>query len=410
MKSIFYYYNIACIKLNINNKLITTTNSITLSNLKQTLILLDYMDIDYLPITPYIKGLGGTQLSYIFLGIELSKYYNIIILNKKNTSDIIYMNDIYIIQYKSDKEIIEYINNIQPNIVIYNFIELGSFLKTNVNKKIEIMMYEHICIYSNFEYKIKQNYYNYYDKILFVSQNQYNTYKKYIKINEEKTIILNNGLSPIFYNNLIEYDILKQKKLSIIYISNPQRGLECFEYIFPLLKSKYPSITLEIYSSLDIYDMNDNIALENLYKRLSKIEGINYNKSISQFELIEKLNSSLLFIYPTFIEETFCNSMIEAMSCGCYVISTNIGALKEIAYPYGDFIDIDIKKSPSHPYYESIDANYINDIVEKSVDIIEKYINNDSELENILQKQIEFIKKKYSWENQADYLYNFIKN
>ena len=53
-KCIFYYYNIACIKLNINNKLITTTNSITLSNLKQTIILLDYMDIDYLPITPYI--------------------------------------------------------------------------------------------------------------------------------------------------------------------------------------------------------------------------------------------------------------------------------------------------------------------------------------------------------------------
>ena len=102
--------------------------------------------------------------------------------------------------------------------------------------------------------------------------------------------------------------------------------------------------------------------------------------------------------------------MIEAMSCGCSIISTNIGALKEIANPYGDFIDIDINKSPNHPYYESIDANYINDIVEKSVDIIDKYINNDSELENILQKQIEFIKKKYSWENQADYLYNFMNN
>ena len=32
------------------------------------------------------------------------------------------MNDIYIIQYKSDKEIIEYINNIPPDNVIYNFI------------------------------------------------------------------------------------------------------------------------------------------------------------------------------------------------------------------------------------------------------------------------------------------------
>ena len=405
-KSIFYYYNISCIKLHINNHITTTTNSITLSNSKQTIILLDYMDIDYLPITPYIRGLGGTQLSYIFLGIELSKYYNIIILNKKNTPEIIYMNDIYVIQYKSDKEIIEYINNIQPDVLIYNFIELGSFLKMNLNKKIQFIMYEHICIYSNFESKIKQNYYDYYNKIIFVSQNQYNTYKKYIKINEEKTIILNNGLSPIFYNNLIECDILKQKNLSIIYISNPQRGLECFEYIFPLLKNKYPTITLEIYSSLNIYDMTDNTSLENLYKRLSKIEGIHYNKSISQFELIKKLNNSLLFIYPTFVEETFCNSMIEAMSCGCYIISTNIGALKEIASPYGDFINIDINKSPSHPYYESIDSNYINNIVDKSVDIIEKYINNDSELEELLQKQIKFVKKKYNWENQGDNLYN----
>ena len=405
-KNIYYYYNISCLKLNINIEKSITSNSINLINSKKTIILLDYMDINYLPITPYIKGLGGTQISYIFLGIELSKYYNIIILNKKKDHNIVFMNNIYIIQYKSDNNIIEYINNIQPDIVIYNFIKLSEFLKSNLNKKIHIIMYEHICIYSNFECKIKEDYYNYYDKIIFISQNQYNNYKKYVKINENKVIILNNGLSPIFYNNIIKNSILKQKKLSIIYISNPQRGLECFEYIFPLLKNKYSNITLEIYSSLDIYDMKDNNSLENLYKRLSKIEGIYYNKSISQFELIQKLNNSLLFIYPTFVEETFCNSMIEAMSCGCYVISTNIGALKEIANPYGDFLDIDINKSPSHPYYESIDANYISNIVEKSVNIIEQYLNNSEKLELRLQQQIEFIKKKYNWKNQADYLYN----
>ena len=60
---------------------------------------------------------------------------------KKNTPEIIYMNDIYVIQYKSDKEIIEYINNIQPDVLIYNFIELGSFLKMNLNKKIQFIMY-----------------------------------------------------------------------------------------------------------------------------------------------------------------------------------------------------------------------------------------------------------------------------
>ena len=78
------------------------------------------------------------------------------------------MNDIYIIQYKTEEQIIEYINNIRPDTVIYNFIELGNCLKTNLNKNIKLIMYEHICIYSNFEYKIKQNYYNYYDKIFLL--------------------------------------------------------------------------------------------------------------------------------------------------------------------------------------------------------------------------------------------------
>ena len=142
-----------------------------------------------------------------------------------------------------------------------------------------------------------------------------------------------------------------------------------------MLKSKFPSITLKIFSSLDIYDIKDNSSTKLLFDRLIKIDGVSYNTSISQYDLVNELNKSLLFIYPTFVEETFCNAMIEAMSCGCYVISTNIGALKEVANPFGYFIDIDINKSPEHPYYESIDANYINDIVEKSVDIIKQYIN-----------------------------------
>ena len=47
--------------------------------------------------------------------------------------------------------------------------------------------------------------------------------------------------------------------------------------------------------------------------------------------------------------ETFCNAMIEAMSCGCYVISNNIGALKEVADPYGYFIDINVMEMKHLP-------------------------------------------------------------
>ena len=410
-KNIYYYYNISSIKTNLSNYSTVFNNQITLDNNKKTIILLDYMDIDYLPITPYKRGLGGTQSSYIFLGVELTNYFNVIILNKNKSPEIIFMNNIYTIKYNingddSNNNIINYINNINPSFVIYNFIAAGDFLRTNINKTIKLIMYEHICIYSNFEDKLKYNYTNYYDKILFISENQYNTYLKHHKIETNKKIILNNGLSPIFYNNTLSNLILQQKELSIIYISNPQRGLECFEYIFPLLKSRFPTIKLKIFSSLNMYDIEDNSSTKRLVERLIKIDGVSYKSSISQYELVEELNKSLLFIYPTFVEETFCNAMIEAMSCGCYVISTNIGALKEVANPFGHFINININKSPEHPYYESIDADYINNIVEKSSEIIDNYNVKNYNLECTLQKQIEFIKKKYNWKNQATKLYD----
>ena len=50
-----------------------------------------------------------------------------------------------------------------------------------------------------------------------------------------------NGLSPIFYHNNIE-NVLETKELSITYISNPQRGLVNFLYIYPLLKQKYKNV------------------------------------------------------------------------------------------------------------------------------------------------------------------------
>ena len=38
---------------------------------------------------------------------------------------------------------------------------------------------------------------------------------------------------------MIKFPILKNKELSIIYCSNPQRGLENYIYIYPKLKEKY---------------------------------------------------------------------------------------------------------------------------------------------------------------------------
>ena len=405
INKLLYYYYYASISYFYNSKVffnhnITNIdyNKIEIKNNKKVIILLDYMDINYTLISPFLKGLGGTQTSYIYLAIDLSIHYNVIILNKNDNFNIINQNNIYTINYIDNVNMINIINNINPDCVIYNFINLSEMLRCNiVNKNTKLFMYEHLTIYSNFESKIKSNYKDYYDKLIFVSENQYNDYNNYLDLN--KTIILNNSLSPLFYynkciNNYHE-SLINKKKLNIIYISNPQRGLECFKYIFPLLKNKYPNITLDIYSSLELYDIKDNDYLNQLYEDLKNIENVNYNKPVSQIELISKMNESLLFIYPTFIVESFCNSMIEAMSCGCYVVATNLGALKSVAHPYGTFVDINIDNKISHPYYESITNEYINNIVSESSRIIDLYLNDSIKLDNYLKNQINFIKKKY---------------
>ena len=153
INSLYYYLNTIYNKLGIDSCEILK-NNINIKSEKDTIIFLDTMDINYDCNTPYIKGLGGTQLSYIYLGLELTNKYNVIILNKNNKG-IMLNNNIHFIHYNDMNEMLIYINNINPDIVIYNFIDMGKILKENIKNDILIYMYEHITIYSHFKLKLK---------------------------------------------------------------------------------------------------------------------------------------------------------------------------------------------------------------------------------------------------------------
>ena len=392
---VYHYLYLISKKLNIDlyekidNKLVLNTN-------RKTIILLDAMNIEYDIYTAYEKGLGGTQLCYINLATILSKNYNVILINKGNDKNIKLLNNIYILNYNRIDDMCTYINNIQPYIVIYNFIEYGKILKESIYCNTKLWMYEHITVHSHFDLKKKSDYYNYYDTIVFVSRSQKLEYCRNCKINMENSLILYNRLSPIFYFNKIENNILENKELSIIYCSNPQRGLDSLLYIYPILKRHYKKLKLKIFSSLEMYDIEDNDDLKILYNKFAVMEDVEIKKCISQQELVKEMNKSLLFIYPTYVTETFCNSCIEAASCGCSIISTNLGALNEVLEDYCDLVDVNVKNM-IHPYYDIINNDYINEIVEKSCLIIDEYLKKSEILENKLKNQIVFIKKKFNW-------------
>jgi UDP-glucose:(glucosyl)LPS alpha-1,2-glucosyltransferase len=52
----------------------------------------------------------------------------------------------------------------------------------------------------------------------------------------------------------------------------------------------------------------------------------------------ENLHNYHIFAYPNIWEETFCISALEAMAAGCYLITTNFGALFETCAEFASYV------------------------------------------------------------------------
>ena len=71
---------------------------------------------------------------------------------------------------------------------------------------------------------------------------------------------------------------------------------------------------------------------------------------------------------------------------------------------YVDLIDVNVENM-NHPYYDIVNNKFIDNFVEKSSNIINKYLNNDLELEKKLKNQIFPYKKKYNPSNYCNDLF-----
>ena len=69
---------------------------------------------------------------------------------------------------------------------------------------------------------------------------------------------------------------------------------------------------------------------------LPNVNNIGYKPNI---EVIEAMQSTHIFAYPSIWEETFCISAIEAMAAGNMAIVTNFGALYETCTEYAHYVN-----------------------------------------------------------------------
>ena len=107
-----------------------------------------------------------------------------------------------------------------------------------------------------------------------------------------------------------------------IYTSCALRGLGWALEIIQEIHKTFPETTLVIFTNLANVKPDD----ANIIKKLPYIS---LNARVSQEQLSNELLQSMVWLYPTDFNETYCISAVEAMAAGCLVVSVDLAGLKD---------------------------------------------------------------------------------
>ena len=189
---------------------------------------------------------------------------------------------------------------------------------------------------------LKDNGWKKFDHFVFVSQWQRDQYVLVYKIPYHKCTVIHNAIEKEYTPKDKDMGTIR-----FIYHTTPHRGLQLVVPIFDALSKKYDNIHLDVYSSFKIYGWEQrDEPYKDLFKKISNHPKMTYHGSVSNKEVLDALDKSHVFIYPSIWQETSCIAMIEAIRSGVICVHPNYGALVETAE--GATIVYDYTDDPSH--------------------------------------------------------------
>lgn len=164
--------------------------------------------------------------------------------------------------------------------------------------------------------------------LVFCSDWQYQQYRDYLGIGfGENHFVISNAIEPI------EFVKKPTDKIRLIYTSTPHRGLEILVPVFDALYKEFgDKIELDVFSSFNLYGWPErDKPYEKLFDVCRQHPGINYHGFQPNDVVRKALQKANIFAYPSIWQETFCISMVEAMSAGCICVHPNLAALPEVS-------------------------------------------------------------------------------
>lgn len=209
---------------------------------------------------------------------------------------------------------------------------------------------------------------------------------------EKKVYLQRNG----YNDKLIDKDnFYKPRSPIAVYSSTPYRGLDILTEVWPIIFNECSkngvSPRLKIFSGMELYGWSNN-PFQPMYEALRKMEdiGVQLIGPIPQTNLYKELQYCKVMTYPNHFLETGCMSVLEAIACGVWVVTTDLGALGEqVKDRYNGYLI----KGDAHS--DSYKREFIDKIVEALCD--ENLPKND------------YSTLVFSWKQQAENLLNIIK-
>jgi glycosyltransferase involved in cell wall biosynthesis len=214
-------------------------------------------------------------------------------------------------------------------------------------------------------------------KIIVVSNSTKKDFCEYFSDHQDKVSVIHNGISNRFRifgkkkkdNFLISHRL----KRYILFVGNnkPHKNISSLVNSFRILKSKYPDIKLVIISSG--FRLDDITSGNGIDKDIIIID------NISEDELILYYNCALMLVLPSFYEG-FGLPIIEAMACGCPVLTSGISSMTEVGNDAANYFN---------PYDKhSITGSMI------------RLIEDQDEIKNMIKKGLKRA-KAFNWKKAA---------
>lgn len=224
------------------------------------------------------------------------------------------------------------------------------------------------------------------DRIVFVSHWQAEQFRLRFGIPGYKTAVIKNACIGVG-----KRESGKRDKVRLCYTSTPWRGLDVLVKAWKLLDPQ--DCELHVFSSTKIYGKDFAISAagnyEDLFDECRETPGIVYRGFSTNESLRNELHTFDIMAYPNTFEETSCIAVIEALTAGLRVITSNLGALPETTegwariYPY-------LMNKDKHA---EVFANILKEEIEKI---------KTGELDNHLEFQKHVYDSRWHWDSRIE--------